>query len=301
MVQIGLETTVTEGEQEVNQVIRDPVWPGTCGTGRKRNVRHIAAEGGKNKDENESGDGSKSSDTKGEQEINQVIWEQVWPGTRNIRHTAVEGGMYKAEGAERNGMYKDEGAGRDKAEIKQTDFHQVETKGVSNYENRTDYLQVNTEGAMNYKDEGAGREEAEIKSTELLQAETEGVINYKKQIDFLQAKTQGVMNNKDQGVGRRERNKVEGLGRRGMYKDRDANDCLDTKGMSETTLTTSSGQEAGNIRTDYLQTETEGVKNHGFLQAETEGAKYKAGTKHIVILKTEAEGVKNANIPAKPK
>ena len=162
--------------------------------------------------------------------------------------------MYKAEGAERNGMYKDDGAGRDKAEIKQTDFHQVESKGVRNYENQTDYLQVNAEGAVNYKDEGAGREEAEIKSTELLQAETEGVRNYKKQIDFLQAKTEGVMNTKDEGVGRHERNKAESVGRRGMYEDGDANDCLDTKGMSETTLTTSSGQEAGNIRTDYLQT-----------------------------------------------
>ena len=102
-------------------------------------------------------------------------------------------------------------------------------------------------------------------------------------------------------MGRHERNKAEGVGRRGMCKDGDADDCLVTKGMSETTQTTSSGQEAGNIQTDYLQTETEGAKNHGFLQAETEGAKYKAGTKHIVILKTEAEGVKNANIPAKPK
>ena len=177
------ESSDTEGEQEVNRVGRDQVWPGTCGTGRKRNVRHIAAEGGKNKDESQSGDGSKSSDTKGEQEINQVIWEQVWPGTRekarkrNIRHTAVEGGMYEAEGAERNGMYKAEGAGRDKAEIKQSDFHQGETKGVRNYENQTDYLQVNTEGTMNYKDEGAGREEAEIKSTELLEAETKGIRN----------------------------------------------------------------------------------------------------------------------------
>ena len=109
------------------------------------------------------------------------------------------------------------------------------------------------------------------------------------------------MNNKDEGVGRHKRNKAEGVGRRGMYEDGDADDCLDTKGMSETTLTTSSSQEAGNMRTDYLQTETEGVKNHGFLQAETEGAKHKAGTKQIVILKTEAKGVKNANIPAKPK
>ena len=73
------ESSDTEGEQEVNRIIWDQVWPGTCGTARKRNVRHIAAEGGKNKDESESGDESESSnenessDTEGEQEINQVI------------------------------------------------------------------------------------------------------------------------------------------------------------------------------------------------------------------------------------
>ena len=114
----------SEGEQEVNRVIRDQVWPRTSATARKRNVRYIAAEGAKNEDKSESGDKSESndknenSDTEGKQENNQVIWDHVWPGTRekarkrNIRHTAVEGGMYEAKGAGRSGKYEGEGAGR---------------------------------------------------------------------------------------------------------------------------------------------------------------------------------------------
>ena len=102
----------------------DQVMPGMCGTARKRYVRHIAAEGGKNKDGNESGDESKSNDknessnTEGEQEINQVICDHVWPGTRekarkrNYRHTTVEGGTYNDEGMGCSDMYKDEGAGQ---------------------------------------------------------------------------------------------------------------------------------------------------------------------------------------------
>ena len=87
--------------------------------------------------------------------------------------------------------------------------------------------------------------------------------------------------------------------------------------MFETTLTTSSGHEAGNKRTINLQAETKGAKYEArnkqrviiqaetkqtdFLQAETEGAKHKAGTKQSFILKVESKGVKNTNIPAKPK
>jgi hypothetical protein len=38
----------SEGEQKVNRVNRDQVWPGTSVTARKRNVRYIAVEGAKN-------------------------------------------------------------------------------------------------------------------------------------------------------------------------------------------------------------------------------------------------------------
>ena len=105
------ESSDSEGEQEVNRVIRDQVWPGTSVTARKRNVRYIAAEGTKNEDESKSGNESKSSDenensdTEVEQENNQVIWDHVWPGTRekarkrSIKHTTVEGGMNEAKGA----------------------------------------------------------------------------------------------------------------------------------------------------------------------------------------------------------
>ena len=98
------ESSDSKGEQEVNRVIWDQVWPGTSATARKRYVRHIKAEGGK-KDESKSGDESESSnknedsDTKAQQENNQVIGDQVWPGRRekarkrNTRHTAGEGGM----------------------------------------------------------------------------------------------------------------------------------------------------------------------------------------------------------------
>ena len=48
------ESSDSEEEQEVNRVIWDQVWPGTSVTARKRNARHIAAVGAKNKDESES-------------------------------------------------------------------------------------------------------------------------------------------------------------------------------------------------------------------------------------------------------
>ena len=81
------ESSHTEGEQ-VNRVIRDQVWPGTRATAGKRNIRHIAAMDGKNKDESQSADESESSDKdeerypEGEQEIDQVTWDHAWPGTR---------------------------------------------------------------------------------------------------------------------------------------------------------------------------------------------------------------------------
>ena len=50
------ESSDSEGEQEVNRIIRDQVWPGTSATARKRNVRQIVTEGAKNEDKSESGD-----------------------------------------------------------------------------------------------------------------------------------------------------------------------------------------------------------------------------------------------------
>ena len=68
----------------------------------KKEERQAHRDGGaENKDESKSGDESESSDenensdTQGEQEDNQVNWDQVWPGTRektrkrSIRHTTV--------------------------------------------------------------------------------------------------------------------------------------------------------------------------------------------------------------------
>ena len=45
------ESSDTKEEKEINRVIRDQMWPETCGKARKRNVRHIMVEGHMNKDE----------------------------------------------------------------------------------------------------------------------------------------------------------------------------------------------------------------------------------------------------------
>jgi hypothetical protein len=49
------ESRDTEGEQEVNRVIRERAWPGTSTTARRRDVRVIRKESG---DENGSKDES---------------------------------------------------------------------------------------------------------------------------------------------------------------------------------------------------------------------------------------------------
>ena len=109
------ESSDTEGEQEVNRIIREQTWPGTSATARRRDVRQITTEGTKDEDKSEGGnesestDESKNGDTEGEQENNQVNWDRVWPGTRerarrrSIGHATEEGGMYKARGAGRSG------------------------------------------------------------------------------------------------------------------------------------------------------------------------------------------------------
>ena len=138
------ESSDTEGEKEVNRVIRDQVWPGTRATARKRNVRHKAVKDNKNKGESKSSDEDEESYPGGEQEIYQVTWDHGWPGTRekakkrNSKHTAVEGGKDEDKGAGRHRRIKAKGAGcsgKDKG------------KGAGRHE-----------AEMN-KDEGAGRGE----------------------------------------------------------------------------------------------------------------------------------------------
>ena len=98
------------------------MWPGTSATARKTNIRHIAAEGGKNEDESMSGDKSESSDeyensdTEGEEEDDQVNWDHVWPGTRErARHKTKKAGqdvLYEARGAGLDGTVKSMSKGR---------------------------------------------------------------------------------------------------------------------------------------------------------------------------------------------
>ena len=75
------ESSDTKGEQEVNQVIWDQVWPGKRATARKRNVRHKAVKDNKNKCK--SSDEDEERFPEGEQEINQITWDKAWPGTRD--------------------------------------------------------------------------------------------------------------------------------------------------------------------------------------------------------------------------
>ena len=53
------ESSDIEGEQEVNQVIRNQVWPGTRATARKRNVRRKAVKDNKDEDEESYPGGSR--------------------------------------------------------------------------------------------------------------------------------------------------------------------------------------------------------------------------------------------------
>ena len=87
------ESSNTEGEQEVNRVIRERAWPGTSMTARRRDVRLIRMESG---DESSSND---ESDTQGEQEEDdQANRERVWPGTREkARRRSIGHATHKTE------------------------------------------------------------------------------------------------------------------------------------------------------------------------------------------------------------
>ena len=81
-----------EMEQEVRRVIQERVWPGTRASARRGNVILIRMdssdettsndESDTEEEQEEEGQANRSSDTKVEQEVNRVIRERVWSGTR---------------------------------------------------------------------------------------------------------------------------------------------------------------------------------------------------------------------------
>ena len=164
------ESSDSEGEQEVNRVVQDQVWPGTSARARKRNIRHIAVEGdSKSGNKSKSSDENENSDTEGEQEDNQIIWDHVRPGTRekarkrSIRNTVVEGSMYEAKGAGRSRKYKGKGAGCDKEEkstAKPKKMVKEDTAGMNKNEGagRGEYLEDTDIGEGHRDSEGRGRQ-----------------------------------------------------------------------------------------------------------------------------------------------
>ena len=104
------ESSDTEEEKEINQVIRDQMWPETCGKARKRNVRHIMVEGCMNKDEGAGRRGTYKVESAGR--LGMYKAEVVGHQGMNKDKDAGRQGMYEAEGTGRQGTYKADGTGR---------------------------------------------------------------------------------------------------------------------------------------------------------------------------------------------
>ena len=104
------ESSDTEEEKEINRVIRDQMWPETCGKARKRNVRHIMVEGHMNKDEGAGRRGTYKAESAGR--LGMYKAEVVGHQGMNKDKDAGRRGMYEAEGRGRQGTYKTDGTGR---------------------------------------------------------------------------------------------------------------------------------------------------------------------------------------------